>query len=292
MKSLHSLLTAGLLALAFTAGARAQAFYGSDNFDDNTFASGRWGAFGTNGGGLWSEQNGRMEFTGDASSTTYTTSNRVSQFRLWSNNTPNTSYSDDWTATASFTIDNSAVASNGVVLMGLETFATATDAGYYGIYLTSATSGARIFTERGIWNGTGYDRTFIGSTGNLDVSFDVTDVLLRISYDAGTQTLTSSFSFDSGASYIDYASGGTGHYGASAAFGIDGWSDTVVDGFGMDIYGALYGNGTDTGPTLLSGQAYMDNLSVSAVPEPSTYAAIAGALMLGFAAWRRRAKAA
>ena len=32
----------------------------------------------------------------------------------------------------------------------------------------------------------------------------------------------------------------------------------------------------------------LDYAGVSAVPEPSTYAAIAGATMLGFAAWRRR----
>jgi hypothetical protein len=33
----------------------------------------------------------------------------------------------------------------------------------------------------------------------------------------------------------------------------------------------------------------MLNYSASAVPEPATYAALAGAVMLGFAAWRRRA---
>ena len=33
---------------------------------------------------------------------------------------------------------------------------------------------------------------------------------------------------------------------------------------------------------------YADNFSVSAIPEPSTYAAIAGAGVLGLALWRRR----
>jgi len=35
-------------------------------------------------------------------------------------------------------------------------------------------------------------------------------------------------------------------------------------------------------------QLYLDGVSIAAIPEPSTYAAIAGVAMLGFAAWRRR----
>lgn len=286
----------GLFAAALlTTTALAQPFFGSDDFNDNSFASGRWQSFGTNGGGLWTETNGRMEFTGDASDTgTYSTSNRVQQSRLWSNNTANTSYTTDWNASASFTIDTAVVATNGVVTLGLNTFASTTDAGYYGIYLLAATNGNRIFTERGIWNGTGYNRVTLGSTGTLDLGFDVTDVLLQINYDASTQTLNTSFSFDSGATYADFTTVGSGdRFGGAANFAVANWADSVVDGFGLDIYGTTYGNNsTPTGPTVLSGQAYMDNLSISAVPEPSTYAAIAGALMLGFAAWKRRAKRA
>ncbi len=36
------------------------------------------------------------------------------------------------------------------------------------------------------------------------------------------------------------------------------------------------------------GSAYADNFSVSAIPEPSTYAAFAGLGALGLAFWRRR----
>lgn len=55
------------------------------------------------------------------------------------------------------------------------------------------------------------------------------------------------------------------------------------------IYVGLYGGGGIQGGF---GTDYMtpaiDNFSVSAIPEPSTYAAIAGVMMLGVAAWRRR----
>lgn len=267
----------------------AQAFYGSDNFNDNTFASGRWGSFNTANAGLWTETNGRMEFTGDATSTSITTSNRVQQFRVWSNNTASSSYTDSWTASASFTIDTAAVSSNGVVMMGLETFAATTTAGYYGVYLLSATSGSRIFAERGIWNGTGYTRATLGSTGDLNLSFDTTNVLLETRYNPSTNTLTTAFSFDGGTTYYDFTTGGgTNAFGGGASFTVTNWAASATDGFGLDIYGALYGNGTQTGPTLTSGQAYMDNLSVSAVPEPSTYAALAGLGALGLAIWRRR----
>lgn len=278
---------AGLLLLA--SPLAAQSFYGSDDFNDNTFASGRWGSFNTTNAGLWTETNGRMEFTGDATSTGITTSNRVQQFRVWSNNTASSSYTDTWTASASFTIDTAAVSSNGVVVMGLETFAATTNAGYYGVYLLSATNGSRIFTERGIWNGSGYNRVTLGSTGDLNLSFDTTNVLLETRYNPSTNALTTAFSFDGGTTYYDFTTGGgTNAFGSSASFTVTNWAASATDGFGLDFYGALYGNGTQTGPTLLSGQAYVDNLSVSAVPEPSTYAALAGLGALGLAIWRKR----
>lgn len=267
----------------------AQTFYGSDNFNDNTFASGRWSSFGTANAGLWTETNGRMEFTGDASSTSIINTNRVQQFRVWSSGTANTTYTDTWTASASFTIDTAAVSSNGVVMIGLESFAATTTAGYYGIYLMSATSGSRIFAERGIWNGTSYNRVTLGSTGDLNLSFDTSNVLLEMRYNPSTNAMTSAFSFDGGTTYYNFTTGGgTNAFGSAASFTVTNWATTPTDGFGLDIYGALYGNGTQTGPILSSGQAYMDNLSVSAVPEPSTYAAIAGVAALGLAFWRKR----
>ncbi len=280
---------AGLLLLA--SPLAAQSFYGSDDFNDNAFASGRWTVFGTANGGAWTEINDRMEFTGDATSTSIKTSNRVQQFRVWSNNTASSSYIDTWIASASFTIDTAAVNSNGVVVMGLETFAATTDAGYYGVYLLSATGGSRIFTERGIWNGTGYNRATLGSTGNLNLSFDTTNVLLETRYNPSTNALTTAFSFDGGTTYYDFTTGGgTNAFGGAASFTVTNWAASAADGFGLDIYGAFYGDGVNPGQILSGGQAYMDNLNVSAVPEPSTYAALAGLGALGLALWRKRRK--
>jgi len=281
----HRLALLGALLL-ITIAARAQvSFYGTDNFDDNTFASGRWSSFGTNNGGLWTEANGRLEFTADASSTLIITSNRAQQFVVWSNNTSgNTSYADSWTATATVTLDQSVSTTNGAQMIGLEAFMAGTASGYYGIYLFHATSGSRVFSERGAYNGSGYTRTTLGTTGALAPGFDTTDVLLRISYNGGTNTFTSGYSFDNGTTFYDYGTG--------ASTNTSAWAVAPTTGFGLQFYGALYGNGTLTGPIATSGQMYADNLAVSAVPEPSTYAALAGLAALGFAYWRRRQKTA
>jgi hypothetical protein len=181
-------------------------------------------------------------------------------------------------------MDPSVVATNGVQIIGLEAFMAGSQSGYYGIYLMYATSGGRAFTEQGLYNGTGFARTTLGSTGALAPGFDTSDVLLKLDYNGGTNTFTSGYSVDGGNTFLNY---GTGAPGSTS-----GWFVTPSTGFGLEVYGALYGNGTLTGPIAMSGQMYADNLSVSAIPEPSTYAAFAGLGALGLAFWRRRQKAA
>jgi hypothetical protein len=278
------------LLLALLAGASllsvslsAQSFYGSDDFNDNSFASGRWTPFATTNGGLWTETNGRLEFTANASSTSIITSNRAQQFRVWSNtNSGNSSYTDSWSATVSATMDNAVVASNGVQIIGLESFMAGTQSGYYGIYLMYTTSGGRAFSEQGLYNGTNYARTNLGTTGTLTPGFDTSDVLLRLSYNGTTSTFTSGYSVDGGATFLDY---GTGAPGSTS-----GWFVTPTTGFGLEIYGTIYGNGSSAGPIATSGQMYVDNFSVTAIPEPSTYAALAGLGALGLVCWRRSAR--
>ena len=266
-------------------------FYGADDFTDNAFASGRWSAVQTLNGGLWSETNGRLEFTADATSTAITTSSRAQQYRVWANSTTdNTSYSDSWTATATVSFNDAVVNANGVQIIGLEAMMAGGQSGYYGLYLLNATDGGRIFASEGLYNGTSYTATTLGSTHSpLDPSFDVTAVTLRLSYHGASNTFTSAFSFDNGNTFLDFTSGGgSGAITGTAATTTADWFTTPTAGFGLRVYGALYGNGSSAGPTAVSGDMTLDGFAVSAIPEPSTYAMVAGLGALGLAFWRRR----
>jgi len=95
-----------------------------------------------------------------------------------------------------------------------------------------------------------------GSTFLVDASADLTFAITQGSgFGLGTYTL---FNFDGGATL-------TGLTGASfSATGLGGY------GYAFDLSGTQL------------------NLTVSAIPEPSTYAMLAGVAALGLAAWRRR----
>lgn len=82
-------------------------------------------------------------------------------------------------------------------------------------------------------------------------------------------------------------------------FGIDGvsgdsalnWGMTGGDTFTFGIYAQSTTNGSAAGFALAAGDVYADAFTatgLNAIPEPGTYAALAGLAVLGFAAWRRR----
>jgi len=80
-------------------------------------------------------------------------------------------------------------------------------------------------------------------------------------------------------------------------FGIDGvsgdsalnWGMTGGDTFTFGIYAQSTTNGSASGFTLSPGVAYADAFTATGlIPEPGTYAALAGLAALGLAAWRRR----
>lgn len=75
-------------------------------------------------------------------------------------------------------------------------------------------------------------------------------------------------------------------YGAAGTTNLTD-SETLysVDLSGLDGASDIFLRGTFSG---IDEAAYIDNVSASAVPEPSAYAAIFGILALGFAAFRRR----
>lgn len=105
---------------------------------------------------------------------------------------------------------------------------------------------------------------------------------VTISYNAGTQMLTASFDADTTNGYT-YTSMPSQSVNVNSL-----WSMSGSDTFSLYLFGNSGWDeaGPDASPTIGLGGATFDNLS--AIPEPSTYAAIFGALALGLAAWRRR----
>ncbi len=268
----------------------AQFFYGTDDFNDNSFASGRWntgtGALSAGvGTGTFTETNSRLELTTSIAATGNT---NYSLYRFWANDaTGNTSYTDSWVAMVRVTIDPAFLpvsatpnSRGGSTRLGLEVAMAGTNSGYMNIYLTTANLGYNVGTGSGVWNGTSAytssSDSFSGGIGNYGPT---TDVFLRLSHDGSARTLTSSYSFDSGATYSNLRTLNT-----------DDWLVDPTTGFSLSLFttNIRYGSPSPS-YTVASGQAYLDNFSVSAIPEPSTYAAIFGAGALAFAVWRRRA---
>lgn len=115
--------------------------------------------------------------------------------------------------------------------------------------------------------------------GNVNNSS--TDAALRVAFDSVTKTLTT---------YFD-ANGATGGYSWTSLSSIDvdgaqNWNMTGTSTFSLAL--ASYSGDDTTGPAIGAGGVYFDNFSVTAIPEPSTYAAFAGLGALGLVLWRRR----
>lgn len=289
MKTRLLFLVAGA---AFNAlSSSAQSFYGADDFNDNAFASGRWatgpGALSPGAGtGSFTETNGRLELTTSIAATGNT---NYSLYRYWSNDaSANSSYTDSWLATVHVTIDPAFLPASatpnsrgGSTRLGLEVAMAGSDSGYLSIYLTTANLGYNIGTDSGIWNGVGYtggSSSFSGGLGNYGPT---TDVVLQLAHDAGARTLTSSYSFDQGATFFDLRTVTT-----------DDWLLDPATGFSLSLFTTNLRYGSPSPAyTVASGQAYLDNFSVTAIPEPSTYAALAGLGAIGFAFWRRPRRA-
>lgn len=128
-------------------------------------------------------------------------------------------------------------------------------------------------------NGTGAGSLTLASGAVFAMSGGTFAFTLGSSFDqvvsagSGTLSLTGgTFSFDTGGSGFSYASS----YQIFSGFGSASFSALTLAGYDTANYTAMI---SDTG--LLS-------FSASAIPEPSTYAAFAGAAALGLAAWRRR----
>ncbi len=113
-----------------------------------------------------------------------------------------------------------------------------------------------------------------------------TATAVMLSYDAGSHLLTASFDGNTGNGYDSIPL-------TSQSVNVNTtWLMSGSDTFSLYLFGNSGWDeaGFDVSPTIGLGGATVDNLS--AIPEPSTYAAIVGMCALGLAAWRRRARVA
>jgi hypothetical protein len=282
MQKLRSpLALASLLAFA-AATAPAQtnttpSHLGTNTFDDASAISGRFQYSISTNAGSYAVSQGRLEY-----SATSAASSRV----LTLNGAANSGYTTDWTA--SLTLTNLAVPVSGYNLISMQVFSANAEYGFFNIGLhRSSTGTSGILLEKGrtsdgTLNTYAYTSGFFENSGS-----DFSDVLVRMSHDASTKNLTFAYSLDNGATYqATYVMNPT-----STADG-GSWFAAPTDGYSFRV---LARNTVDTIP---AATMYADNFSVTsgatamvAVPEPSTYAACAGAAALGLAFWHRRRQA-
>jgi len=131
-----------------------------------------------------------------------------------------------------------------------------------------------------------YEPSGVGGSGSasLQISFNATSKMLVAGYDA--DGATGGFSFTAMNTLPEDT------VDAST------WGMSPTDTFTIALVGnSLYDGGSSGfGPTISAGALTLDNLygtGLTAVPEPSAFAAICGALTLGLATWtRQRRKAA
>lgn len=246
----------------------AQPFVGFDDFStpsgEPPSLDGKWAYFfRTNGAGT---NNGFLDFSGTQLDFSKG-AGAGSYFLGWLGAPPSSarsvdSYNTSWTTEVSVTSTFSSLAgANEFLAVGIE---VAGGAGQFStIMLNSFQGGNTIRTEGS------------GVSVNEVSTLVVTDVRLRLNWDATTKLLVSSFSTNGGNNYTNLTT-----------FTPDSqWtgSSQQINGFFFEIW-----VNTNAASSIAPGVASLDNFSV-AVPEPSTYVLLASGLgLVGLAAWRRR----
>jgi hypothetical protein len=273
-----------LLVLACSlAGAVAPAFAqftGSENF--NAALGGNWGSVisantGTGSGGLAQGSN-VLNFT----ATIGAGSGNATQTLPW---TLNTGVSNaDWSVTLAVNNAWTLASTQERVDIGLVIWNTSDSNDYVRLLLQKSDfSGTGGPANRNVFHSsvannsstlfTGDSSGGIGDTGTIGISYDSATCVISTFYDVG-----------SGWTQI----GSFGVFGSGGATGNTNWG--VVSSFSVGIIGVAINN-TGAGMSVASGLT-ADNFAlsaseISAIPEPSTYAALLGFGAMG-AAWLRR----
>ncbi len=269
MNTSRLLASAALLLSALTASA--QLFVGSDDFA--FFDTSKWDYSYRNNGATA----GNLSFGTGALDFSLPPGSGGNFNRLWNSdgtgaaNVHVSSFTSDWTMTVQATnILNRPPGLTGgdFGAIGFQVFS---DQGSYSALMLNVNSlGLAVRAES---NGTGF------TTTEVLIGQD-TNVSLRLNWNATTQALGAAYSLD-GTSFTSVAT-----FLPTAQWNNTNFATAVGNGFNFGVFG---NTNITTGVSI--GSMSLDNFAVSAIPEPSTYAAFAGLGALGIAAWSRRRQA-
>jgi hypothetical protein len=288
MKRILKLVALVAILFGLTATASFAQFVGSETFSSSLGSN--WGAVSyTDVGGFVSKDlsagSGFLNWVATTNAAANVSNGGVA-FLSWIANTG--SYTSDWSVTLTVHNDWDRSAPSGQVDIGL-ILANLNDSNdYVKVVLKQATMGPPVNL---VHSGVHENGSLVGSPANSASSTIGIDGTIGISYSNADKVISTFYDFGGGWTLLGRfgtnGSGGTSNatwdMGGSPAFGVGIMADAIISN----------GPFATNSITLNLGDVYADSFALSstpitAVPEPSTYAALFGVAALGFVAWRRR----